>query len=224
ERQPLQRGEGSARRLLDDQREVARGGDRLGEEVSGLRERDHRNPPGAGDGRFLRGSARGRQRFRRVAEGKRAQGAVSLCNRAPTAVRSNVYQRSVNRKERRNLMSTNDTFLAVFLGSKTNTKMAAWNALPEAERRAREQQGIAAWKAWVEKHQAAIVAMGGPLGKTKKVDSNGIADIANEMGAFTVVRAGSHEAAAKLFDNHPHFAIFPGERVEIMPVLPIPGG
>jgi phage I-like protein len=121
-------------------------------------------------------------------------------------------------------MSTNDTFLAVFLGSKTSANMAAWNALSEAERRAREQQGIAAWKAWVEKHQAAIAAMGGPLGKTKKVDSNGIADIANEMGAFAVVRASSHEAAAKLFENHPHFAIFPGERVEIMPVLPIPGG
>jgi hypothetical protein len=121
-------------------------------------------------------------------------------------------------------MSANDTYLAVFLGSKDNAKMAAWNALPEAERRAREQQGIAAWKAWVEKHQAAITAMGGPLGKTKRVDSNGIADIANEMGAFTVVRAASHEAAAKMFENHPHFTIFPGERVEIMPVLPIPGG
>ena len=44
-------------------------------------------------------------------------------------------------------MSTNDTFLAVFLGSKTSAKMAAWNALPEAERRGKEQQGIAAWKA-----------------------------------------------------------------------------
>ena len=67
-------------------------------------------------------------------------------------------------------MSTNDTFLAVFLGSKTSANMPAWTALPEAERRAKEQQGIAAWKAWVEKHQAAIVAMGGPLGKTKRVD------------------------------------------------------
>jgi hypothetical protein len=94
-------------------------------------------------------------------------------------------------------MSTNDTFLAVFLGSKTSAKMAAWNALPEAERRAKEQQGMAAWKAWVEKHQAALVAMGGPLGKTKKVDSKGMADISNEMGAFTVVRAGSHEAPRK---------------------------
>jgi len=121
-------------------------------------------------------------------------------------------------------MSTNDTFLAVFLGSKTSAKMAAWIALPEAERRAKEQQGMAAWRAWVEKHQSAILEMGGPLGKTKQVDSGGIADISNEMGAFTVVRAGSHEAAAKLFENHPHFAIFPGECVEIMPVLPIPIG
>ena len=38
------------------------------------------------------------------------------------------------------------------------------------------------------------------------------------------VRADSHEAAAKLFENHPHFTIFPGESVEVMPVLPIPAG
>ena len=120
-------------------------------------------------------------------------------------------------------MST-DTYLAVFLGSKTSPKMAAWNAMSEAERKAKELEGIAAWKAWVEKHQSALQSMGGPLGKTKKVDGNGVTDIANEMGAFTVVRAASHEAAAKMFENHPHFAIFPGERVEIMPVLPIPGG
>jgi hypothetical protein len=33
----------------------------------------------------------------------------------------------------------------------------------------------------------------------------------------------SVHTAAKLFENHPHFAIFPGESVEIMPVLSIPG-
>jgi hypothetical protein len=121
-------------------------------------------------------------------------------------------------------MSANDTYLAVFVGSMNNPKMAAWNALPEAERRAKEQQGMKAWKAWVEKHQDAIIAMGGPLGKTKRVDAGGIADIRNELSGFTVLRAASHEAAAKLFEDHPHFAIFPGEAVEIMPVLPIPGG
>lgn len=120
-------------------------------------------------------------------------------------------------------MST-DAYLAVFLGSKNSPKWAAWNAMPDAERKAKEMEGMAAWKGWVETHQGAIQAMGGPLGKTKRVDGEGVADIANEMGAFTVVRAASHEAAAKMFENHPHFAIFPGERVEIMPVLPIPGG
>ena len=120
-------------------------------------------------------------------------------------------------------MSTNNTYLAVFLGSKSSPKMAAWTALPEEQRLAKEREGMAGWKAWVEKHQGAIVGMGGPLGKTKKVTPGGIADISNEMGAYTVVRADSHEAAAKLFENHPHFAIFPGESVEIMPVLSIPG-
>src|SRR6516165_12217757 len=52
-------------------------------------------------------------------------------------------------------------------------------------------------------------AMGGPLGKTKKITQRGIEDISNDMGAFTVVRAESNEAAAKLFENHPHFTIFP---------------
>ena len=118
---------------------------------------------------------------------------------------------------------SNDTYLAVFLGSKTSPKMAAWNALPPSERQKKEHEGIAAWKAWVDKHQGAILEMGGPLGKTKRVGAEGISDIANELGAFTVVRASSHEAAAKMFENHPHFSIFPGERVEIMPVLPIPG-
>jgi len=120
-------------------------------------------------------------------------------------------------------MNPTGTYLAIFLGGKASTKMAAWNALPEAERKSREQEGMAAWHAWAQKHQAAIVAMGGPLGKTKKVASEGVEDISNAMGAFTVVRADSHEAAAKMFENHPHFAIFPGESVEIMPVLQIPG-
>ncbi|HVY57658.1 MAG TPA: hypothetical protein VHA77_07385 [Xanthobacteraceae bacterium] len=121
-------------------------------------------------------------------------------------------------------MSTNDTYLAVFLGSKTSPRMKAWMALPEAERRAKEREGIAAWKAWVEKHHAAVSGMGGPLGKTKKISDGGIEDISNALGAFMVVRADSHEAAARLFEDHPHFTIFPGESVEIMPVLPIPVG
>ena len=121
-------------------------------------------------------------------------------------------------------MNTNETYLAVFLGSRSNPRMQAWMALPEAERRTKEREGIAAWKAWVEKHQAAVAVMGGPLGKTKQVTERGVADVSNEMSGFMVVKADSPEAAAALFEKHPHFAIFPGEAVEIMPVLPIPAG
>ena len=120
-------------------------------------------------------------------------------------------------------MSTNNTYLAVFIGSKSSPRRAAWDALPEADRRAKEREGMAAWKAWVEKHHADIVAMGGPLGNTKKVTQRGTEDTSNNLAAFTMVRADSPAAAAKLFEMHPHFTIFPGDSVEIMPVLPIPG-
>ena len=67
-----------------------------------------------------------------------------------------------------------------------------------------------------------VLDAAGPLGKTKKISVGGIEDVSNELGAFTVVRAESHEAAAKMFIDHPHFSIFPGDRVEVMPIMPIP--
>lgn len=121
-------------------------------------------------------------------------------------------------------MDTGNTFLAVFLGDKSSPRVAAWHALPEAERQAKTKEGIAAWKAWMAKHSEAIVETGGPLGKTKKISEQGIADVSNDMSAFMVVRAASQNEAAKLFENHPHFTIFPGQAVEVMPVMPIPEG
>jgi hypothetical protein len=119
-------------------------------------------------------------------------------------------------------MSTDNVYLAVFVGSKTSPRRAAWDALAPEQRQARQQEGIAVWGAWAARHQASIVEAGGPLGKTKRVSESGIVDSANELGAFVIVRAASHEAAARMFENHPHFTIFPGEAVEIMPVLALP--
>src|SRR5260370_21013325 len=106
-------------------------------------------------------------------------------------------------------MSTNNTYLAVFLGSKTSPRRVAWDALSEGDRRAKEREGMAAWKAWVEKHHAGIVSMGGPLGRTKNGTPLGIDDVSNDMGAFTVVGVDSQQAAAKLFYKHPPISIFP---------------
>ncbi len=112
-------------------------------------------------------------------------------------------------------------YLAIFTGHPR--AMEQFRQLPADEQARRQAAGMAAWQAWAQKHQDSIVQMGGPLGKTKKVGPSGVEDIRNTMGAFTIVKAESHEAAAKLFEGHPHFTIFPGDGVEVMPVLPIPG-
>ena len=111
-------------------------------------------------------------------------------------------------------------FLAIFTGSAA--AMAKWSAIPEHELKQRQVEGVKAWHAWVENYKASIVEIGSPLGCTKSVASGGVTDIRNSMMAFTVVKADTHEAATKLFENHPHFTVFPGEAVEVMECLPIP--
>jgi len=39
---------------------------------------------------------------------------------------------------------------------------------------------------------------------------------------YVVVEAESIDAAAKLFANHPHFTIFPGDAVDTMPFVTAP--
>ncbi|HVZ28237.1 MAG TPA: hypothetical protein VG798_06230, partial [Rhizomicrobium sp.] len=132
--------------------------------------------------------------------------------------------RVIQPQRRSRMNATTDTYLAVFLGNRNNPRMQAWMAMPEAERKAKERDGIAAWKAWMQKHQGAIAYVGGPLGKTKKIGPGGVEDISNAMSGFVVLKAPSAEEAARLFEKHPHFTNFPGDSVEVMPVLPIPAG
>lgn len=112
-------------------------------------------------------------------------------------------------------------FLAIYIG--TADALKTWQDLSESERKQREQTGMKAWGDWMAKHKQAVVVEGGPLGKTKRIASPGISDIKNAMVGYVVVQAESHQAAAHMFENHPHFTIFPGDSVEVMECLPIPG-
>jgi hypothetical protein len=114
-------------------------------------------------------------------------------------------------------------FLAVYVGSPESAAYKEWVAMPADKRKERERSGMDAWMGWVKTHEASIVVEGGPLGKTKRTDKSGVSDATNMLCGYVVVEAGSHEAAARLFENHPHFSIFPGTSVEIMECLPIPG-
>ena len=114
-------------------------------------------------------------------------------------------------------------FLAVYIGTEDALARARWNEMDEEKRKAVQASGIQAWMDWGKANAAAIVDRGSPLGKTKRASPEGVSDTRNAMTGYVIVEAESHEAAAGLFENHPHFTIFPGDSVEIMECLPLPG-
>ena len=114
-------------------------------------------------------------------------------------------------------------FLAVFTGTDEATEKSGWNALTESVRQERTQAGLKAWHAWMEVNQKQVVVSGGPIGKTRRVSGTGVESVRNNICGYVVVSAESHDAAARLFEGHPHFSIFPGEAVEVMECLPVPG-
>jgi transcription antitermination factor NusG len=114
-------------------------------------------------------------------------------------------------------------FLAIYIGTASAFEESEWRKMDEAKRKQLESSGIKAWGEWMMANQAAIVEQGSPLGKTKRTAAQGVSDTKNNMTGYVVVQAESHEAAAGMFKNHPHFTIFPGDSVEIMECLPIPG-
>ncbi len=109
-------------------------------------------------------------------------------------------------------------FMAIYLGTATADEKARGQIPEEVIAR-----GMQAWQAWGERHAGAIIDGGGPLGKTKKASAAGLADTRNSMTGYVIVEADSHEAAVRMFEGHPHFSIFPGDSVEVMECLPIPG-
>lgn len=112
------------------------------------------------------------------------------------------------------------TFLAIYIG--TQEAITEWKTMSDEKRQAREDEGMRAWMDWGRAHADVIVDRGTPLGKTKRASPQGISDFKNDMTGYVIVQAETHEAAARLFENHPHFTIFPGDSVEIMECLPMP--
>ncbi|MFD1192137.1 hypothetical protein [Phenylobacterium conjunctum] len=109
------------------------------------------------------------------------------------------------------------TFLALFMGDPN--PVSGPPEMSEADM----ARGMEAWGAWMANNAARIVDAGGPVGVNKTTDKAGVHDARNQVGGYVILTAESHDEAARLFLDHPHFTIFPGDRVEIMERLPIPG-
>lgn len=110
------------------------------------------------------------------------------------------------------------TFLALYMGSMSPDATSPADLGEETI-----AAGMAAWHGWMARHADVIVDTGGPLGKTMKASADGVTHMRNAVTGYVIIRAETHEAATALFEGHPHFTIFPGESVEVMECLPIPG-
>lgn len=115
------------------------------------------------------------------------------------------------------------SFLAIFTCAENSKNHETWKQLDPKEQKVRMKKGMVAKEQWVATYKNQVIFEGGPLSEiTKKVDTHGIHDFPSQMGSFVVIQADSHEEAAKIFLEHPHFALFPGDAVEILERLDHP--
>ena len=109
-------------------------------------------------------------------------------------------------------------FMVLYMASGPEFEKMMKNSTPE-----QKKKGMDAWMKWMNANKTSIVEGGAPLGKTKRVDSNGASNTKNEIGGYSVVQAESHDAATKIFGkDNPHLQM-PGAWIEIIEIMPMPG-
>ena len=76
-----------------------------------------------------------------------------------------------------------------------------WMSMPPEE----QKRGMDIWKKWMADHAKDMADGGGPVSKVKRVTKDGVSDAHNDIGAYSIVQANSHEEAAAIFKDSPHF-------------------
>ena len=108
-------------------------------------------------------------------------------------------------------------FFVLYLAPVASIEQMMANTTPE-----QMKAGMNAWMTWMKSNERALVDMGAPLGKTKRVTASGISSVKNEVTGYTIVEAESHEAAANMLEGHPHLQV-PGAFIDVLAVMPVPG-
>ena len=111
-------------------------------------------------------------------------------------------------------------FLAIYTMPAEN--VARFRAMPKSEQDAVDAAGVPQWMEWEARNATGITDRGGMVGKTLRVTKSGTAPATNTICGYLVVEAENIEAAARLFENHPHLTVFPGESIDIMPFVTDP--
>ena len=109
-------------------------------------------------------------------------------------------------------------FVVLYMANPADFEKMMRDSTPE-----QQKKGMEAWMKWMGEHQPSLVDGGAPLGKTKRVDSNGASDTKNDVGGYSIVQADSADDATKIFGkDHPHLQM-PGAWIEIIEIMQIPG-
>ncbi len=115
------------------------------------------------------------------------------------------------------------SFLAIFTCAENSKNHEEWKKLTEEAQKEIMKKGMMALDQWNEKYKNQVIFDGGPLSEmTKKVDRHGVQETPSQMGTFLLIQANSHEEAAKVFLDHPHFALFPGDGIDVLERLDQP--
>src|SRR5262245_37864424 len=97
--------------------------------------------------------------------------------------------------------------------------LAVFRSRSKSEQEAIDKVGLKAWEEWGKRNAAAIVAADVMVGKTVRITKTGIADAQNQIAGFLIIEAPDITAAAGLFQDHPHITVFPGDGIDVMPVV-----
>ena len=76
------------------------------------------------------------------------------------------------------------TFLALYRANADQMADMMKNSTPEQRRK-----GTEAWIKWMEDHKDSPADRGAPVGKTKRVDVNGVKDAKNDVCGYSIVQA-----------------------------------
>src|SRR5262249_1473791 len=92
-------------------------------------------------------------------------------------------------------------------------------APPKPERGGTDRVGRKGGEEWDNRPAPALVAPDVMVGKTRRATKSGPADAQNQIAGFLIVEAADIAAAAGLFQDHPHITVFPGDAIDVMPVV-----
>jgi hypothetical protein len=74
-------------------------------------------------------------------------------------------------------------FVVLYMASRADFEKMKENSTPE-----QQKKGMDAWMKWMDANKSSIVDGGAPLGQTKRVDSSGVSNTKNEIGAIRLCK------------------------------------